>query len=243
MIHNIIVFTTILLMEILLSIDNASVLAIIVNKKLKDPNERKKAMKYGIVGAYVFRGLGLLLAAYLLYNPSVGAVLKILGGLYLIRLFYTHFTQESDSIEEGNTNWIDKITSKLGIGVLWQTIIAVEVLDLSLGVDNILACVSLSSNLYIVCGAVFLGILGMRFVAQGFSKLLQIFPDLENSAFIVILLLGIKMAIGGIFDFYPKFTLFGINPHDLLNHHNTDLIFSGITLFVFILPILLKKIK
>lgn len=228
----------ILLIEIVLSVDNASVLAVIVNRNLSNEAERKKALTYGIIGAYVFRGLSLFLVSWLIYNPTVGAVTKILGGIYLCYLYYTHSTPEADSVEEGEMGYIEKFCLKLKLTPFWSTVIMVEFLDIVFSLDNLVACVSLSSNFYVVCTAVFLGIIAMRFVAQYFSNLLLQFPTLENSAFIVILLLGIKMSLAGIFDFFPNTFL-----HKLLNNHNTDLFFSLITLSVFIFPIIKTKLN
>jgi len=230
----ILVFLNILLIEVILSIDNASVLAVIVNKNLTNLEERKKALRYGIIGAYVFRGLSLFLVSYLIYNPSIGAWVKIAGGLFLVRLWYKHLTPEVDSIEEGETSRLDKFTKFIRLNQFWSTVFVVECMDIVFSLDNLVACVSLSSNFTIVCLAVFLGILGMRFVAQYFSKLLDSFPSLENSAFIVILLLGIKMAAAGILDFFFK--------SHFLNAHSTDLFFSVITLGVFMFPIIKAKL-
>jgi YkoY family integral membrane protein len=230
------IFLNILLIEIILSIDNASVLAVIVNKNLSNSDERSKALKYGIIGAYVFRGLSLLLVSYIIYNPSIGAWFKILGGFYLCYLFYTHLTPEQDSVEEGNVSFIQKFCKKIGINNFWTTVVMVEFLDIVFSLDNLVACVSLSSNIYLVCGAVFIGILAMRFVAKYFSNLLQSYPSLEKSAFIVILLLGIKMLLAGIFDFMPNTFI-----HSALNSHGMDLAFSLITLVVFLYPILKSK--
>jgi YkoY family integral membrane protein len=232
-------FLTILFLELILSIDNASVLAVIVNKKLSNESDRGKALKYGILGAYVFRGLSLLLVSFLLYNPSIGAWFKIAGGLYLCYLFYTHLTPEIDSVEEGgNTGFLENICGKLGINNFWTTVVMVEFLDIVFSIDNLVACVSLSSNFWLVCAAVGVGILGMRFVAKYFSGLLSKYPSLERSAFIVILLLGVKMLVAGVFDFMPK-TEF----HAILNSHHTDMIFSGITLLVFMFPIIKNKLR
>lgn len=231
----ILVFLNILLIEIILSVDNASVLAVIVNKNLSNENDRKKALRYGIIGAYVFRGLSLLLVSYIIYQPAIGAWFKIVGGLFLCRLFYKHLTPEVDSVEEGNTGWLDRMCSKLHINQFWSTVIAVEFLDIVFSLDNLVACVSLSSNIWIVCGAVFLGILAMRFVAQYFSTLLVKYPSLEGSAFIVILLLGVKMTAAGILDFFIK--------DHFLNSHYTDILFSLITLGVFAYPIVISKFQ
>src|SRR5882757_1845243 len=69
-----------ILIESLLSVDNAAVLATMVMDLPQ--SQRQRALKYGIIGAYVFRGICLLLATYL-----VGIWwLKGVGGLYLLYL-------------------------------------------------------------------------------------------------------------------------------------------------------------
>ena len=74
------------LIESLLSVDNAAVLATMVMDLPKQ--DREKALKYGIIGAYLFRGVCLLFAAMLVkvwwLNP--------LGGLYLLYLCYGFFS-------------------------------------------------------------------------------------------------------------------------------------------------------
>jgi len=237
MIAFLLVFLNILMIEIVLSIDNASVLAVIVNRNLSDKKEREKALKYGILGAYLFRGLSLLLVSYILYNPSIGGVFKILGGAYLCYLWYTHSTAEVDSVEEGQEpGFLQKICRFFHLNKFWTTVVMVEFLDIVFSLDNLVAVVSLSSNIWVVVAAVFLGILGMRFVAQYFSQILQKYPTLEGSAFIVILLLGLKMLLAGIMDFFPQYKL-----HGWLNNHYTDLVFSVVTMSVFLFPIIFKK--
>ena len=72
------VILNLILIESLLSVDNAAVLATMVMDLPKD--QRKKALKYGIVGAYVFRGICLFFAALLIQIWWF----KPLGGIYLI---------------------------------------------------------------------------------------------------------------------------------------------------------------
>jgi predicted tellurium resistance membrane protein TerC len=81
-ITNILPVLNILILEILLSVDNAAVLAIMVKELLE--RQRKKALTYGIVGAYVLRGLSFIFVNYLLEIEW----LKILGGAYLVYLAY-----------------------------------------------------------------------------------------------------------------------------------------------------------
>ena len=58
------IFLNIILLEIVLSVDNAAVLATMVKQLPK--NQQKKSLTYGIIGAYVFRGLALIFASILI---------------------------------------------------------------------------------------------------------------------------------------------------------------------------------
>ena len=65
-------------LEGLLSADNALVVAVMI---LGLPRrEQKKALRYGLVGAFAFRIIATLLAVYLIQLAWV----KLLGGLYLL---------------------------------------------------------------------------------------------------------------------------------------------------------------
>lgn len=231
------IFLTILVLELVLSVDNASVLAVTVNSRLDDEDERKKALQYGIVGAYVFRGLSLLLVGWIIHNPTFGAIFKIIGGVYLVWLWYDHIKSSSpDGDVEQEPNWMDRALASIGINTFWATVIIVEIMDIVFSIDNLVAVVSMTENMTVIIVAVFLGILGMRFIAGKFSEWLVTYPSLESSAFFVILLLGLKLTIAGGFDFYPETWL-----HEVLNAESTDFIFSIITLSVFGVPVIYNK--
>ena len=70
------------LLEGLLSADNALVLAILV---LSLPRaQQRRALRYGMVGAFGFRAVAVLLASYLMQVAWV----KLAGGAYLAYLAY-----------------------------------------------------------------------------------------------------------------------------------------------------------
>src|SRR3954463_16276142 len=72
-------------LEGLLSADNALVLALMI---LGLPRrDQRKALRYGLVGAFAFRTMATLLATYLIRIEWV----KVLGGLYLLYLCSEHF--------------------------------------------------------------------------------------------------------------------------------------------------------
>ena len=82
------VVLNLILIESLLSVDNAAVLATMVLDLPKD--QRKKALKYGILGAYVFRGICLLFAALLIQVWWF----KPVGGIYLLILAIKYFLKK-----------------------------------------------------------------------------------------------------------------------------------------------------
>ena len=84
-----IIIANLILIESLLSIDNAAVLATMVMDLPE--KQRRKALKYGIWGAYLFRGLALVFASVLI---SVWWV-KPLGGLYLIYIALDWFIKKN----------------------------------------------------------------------------------------------------------------------------------------------------
>jgi YkoY family integral membrane protein len=222
----------ILLLEVILSFDNAAVLATMV-KDLPD-DQQKKALRYGIVGAYVFRGVALILVEQIL---SIWW-LKPLGGLYLLWMAFNHFlVKEKDSSEE-----VEDVKKSAfyrytvgWLGIFWSTVIAVEFMDIVFSIDNIFAVVAYTPNIYLICGGVFIGILAMRYVAQYFVVLMERFPYLEQSAFIVIGILGVKLCFSVLVHFNTDFIW--------IESESFDLFVSALTLFVFLLPILAKKVK
>ncbi len=197
------------------------------------PDQKPKALRYGLIGAYVFRGLCLLFAALLVKILW----LKIAGGLYLLYLTYTHFTPAKDSAEEGfddNKGWVKKLKNK--IGVFWGTVILVEIMDLAFSIDNVFAAVAMTKNIWIIMAGVAVGILAMRFVAMWFVKLIEKYPSLNTSAFIVIGLLGLKLIFAGVID-YTSYT--GIKA--VLDSHTTDMVFSLVMMLIFFIPLLKHK--
>jgi YkoY family integral membrane protein len=179
------------IIESLLSVDNAAVLATMVGDL--PPEQRKKALRYGIFGAYIFRGICLLFASYLINFWF----LKPLGGLYLLYLVYDHFRShgpDGDDHVEKEKSWLYKRTLGL-FGKFWATVALIELMDLAFSIDNVFAVVAFTDNLLLIVTGVFIGILAMRLVAQAFVLLMGKFPFLETAAFVVIGILGLKLVL------------------------------------------------
>lgn len=226
------IILNIILIESLLSVDNAAVLATMVQPLPKE--KRNKALHYGIIGAYVFRGLCLLFASWLIKILW----LKIAGGVYLMWLTYKFFKKVESDDENFMTRGIKKFMAYVSLGLFWTTVVQVELMDLAFSIDNIFAVVAFTDNFALICLGVAIGILAMRFVAQSFVKIMEKYPSLENTTYIVIALLGFKLVVSGICDYIPG------NPiSPVLNSHTLDLCFSIGILGIFFLPILFKSKK
>lgn len=219
-----------IIIESLLSVDNAAVLATMVMDL--PPEQRKKALKYGIFGAYFFRGVCLLFATWLIKIWW----LKPLGGLYLLWLFVDYWRSRSTRDTSDDTlNKSDKWFYRMTVGWMgqfWSTVVAVEIMDLAFSIDNVFAAVAFTDNIWLICTGVFIGILAMRFVAQAFVKLMERYPFLETAAFIVIGILGLKLTISVWSHFAPGSAF----AHWLESEH-TDLLVSVLTASCFVVPI------
>jgi YkoY family integral membrane protein len=229
-----IIILNLIIIESLLSVDNAAVLATMVMDLPK--HQRAKALRYGIIGAYVFRGLCLIFAAWLIQIWW----LKPLGGAYLLYLAYDFFRrkntpQHEDDMLVKEEKWFYKITYGL-IGQFWATVVAVEIMDLAFSLDNVFAAVAFTDNIWLICIGVFIGILAMRFVAQWFVKLLERFPFLETSAFLVIGILGFKLFLS-----LPTHFNEGAWWAKVLDSEAADLAVSILTASFFFVPILTAR--
>ena len=75
----------------------------------------------------------------------------------------------------------------------WSVVIAVELADLAFSLDNVVAVVALSDNLYIVMFGVFMGILTMRFAAGIFTWMILREPILKPAAYLVVFNIGAEL--------------------------------------------------
>ncbi len=215
------------IIESLLSVDNAAVLATMVGDLPKE--QRHKALRYGIFGAYIFRGLCILFASFLIQFWF----LKPLGGLYLLYLVYDHFrarpAQDDEAIDK-QKSWFYRHTLGL-FGKFWATVALIELMDLAFSIDNVFAVVAFTDNLILICVGVFIGILAMRLVAQAFVLLMGRYPFLETAAFAVIGLLGFKLLLSLVGHFLP-----GHPVSTALDSEAADVALTVLTVATFAVP-------
>jgi len=194
-------------LEGLLSADNAMVLAILVLGLPK--SQQKKALKYGMGGAFAFRAIATLLAAYMI---QLGWV-KLVGAGYLLYLVYRHFgTGESADDRRA----APPAKPWLGLSAFWATVVKVELTDIVFAVDSILVAVAMSPKRWVILTGGILGIVMMRMVIGQLLALVERFPVLVDGAFVIIAWVGIKLLIeyghteGYVHFEVPKFISLGV---------------------------------
>ncbi len=223
-----------IIIESLLSVDNAAVLATMVMDLPE--KEREKALKYGIWGAYVFRGLAMIFASILIKIWW----LKPVGGIYLLYLVYSYWkgkqtVKKDDDVIDKKSNWLYRVTVG-SLGNFWATVCLVELMDMAFSIDNVFAAVAFTPNIILVCLGVFIGILAMRFIANYFVRLMEKYTFLETAAFIVIAVLGIKLTLSLVEHFQPESSF-----SKFMKGETADVIMSVITVSIFFIPILTSR--
>jgi len=200
----VVIILQLIVLEGLLSIDNAAVLgAMVIHLPQDQPiewpkalrkvgnalhgvlgNQRAAALRVGLLGAYLGRGLMLVLASLIVHNPW----LKIFGALYLIRLAFENL----GLAEEGES---DAEVREVKAKTFWGVVVTVEIADLVFSLDNVVAAVSLSDKLWVVMVGVALGILFMRFAAGLFSYAVEREPVLREAAYLLVFNIGVELLL------------------------------------------------
>jgi YkoY family integral membrane protein len=170
-------FVTIALLvalEGLLSADNAMVLAVLVLGLPK--GEQKKALRYGILGAFGFRAIATLLAVYLIRLAWV----KLIGAAYLMYLTIQHFSHGGDA---GQRRLPPKARAMFGLSAFWATVVKVEFTDIVFAVDSILVAVAMSPKTWVIL------------VIGKLLAIVERYPPLVDGAFVIIGWVSIKLLI------------------------------------------------
>ena len=204
---DLITIALLVLLEGLLSADNAMVLAVLVLGLPKD--QQRKALRYGIVGAFFFRIIATVFAEQMIQMRLV----QLIGGLYLLWLPYHHFFRGGD-VQERRTP--PKATPWLGLSAFWATVVKVELTDIVFAIDSILVAVAMSPKLWVIITGGLLGIVAMRMVIGQLLAIVRKYPALVDGAFIIIAWVGVKLlveyahSLGLIHFLVPKWLSLGL---------------------------------
>jgi YkoY family integral membrane protein len=186
-------------LEGILAADNAVVMAVMVKHLPAD--EQRKALFYGLLGAFVFRFATLFLISFLADVWQVQAI----GALYLLFIAFHNLYGKFSGKEKEHGTKVKKTSS------FWMTVLKVELADIAFAIDSMLAAVALAVTLqptgWFTVGGIdggqfmvmflggVIGLVIMRFAANAFVKLLHTRPTLETAAFLIVGWVGVKLAV------------------------------------------------
>ena len=222
----VIIVLQLIFLEGILSIDNAAVIGALVSPLPDDQrvvwpkvlegvgewlypflgNQRMAALRVGLLGAYVGRGMMLFLTSFLIHN----AWIKLLGAAYLVHLGLDNLKEIPG--DEGNEN-----LQSVKVQSFWPTVLTVELMDLVFSIDNVVAAVALSDKIWVVMLGVGIGILTMRFAAGIFSYAVTREPILKQAAYILVLNIGLEIMFSEIWHIeISDWVRFGISAGTIL---------------------------
>ncbi len=195
-----VIILTLILMECLLSVDNAVVLAA-QTQVLPNKSEQRKSLVYGLWGAYLFRFIVIGIGTYLINFWEI----KLLGSIYLfylcIKFFYDqrHPQQaaehEKEKKAERAAHHKNKKPKKHILSLFWRTVVSIEAMDIVFSIDSVLAALAVSDNPVVVLIGGMIGILCMRGVAEIIIKLMDIIPELQPMAYVLIGIIALKLLL------------------------------------------------
>ncbi len=219
-------------LEGILSIDNAAVLGAIVLPLPVDQavpwpralhplgralepllgRQRTAALRVGLLGAYVGRGLMLVMASFVIRNPW----LQFVGAAYLLKLSIENLGSSGEGGEGEEDSGASLLSRSQGKS-FWGVVLTVELMDLVFSLDNVVVVVAMSSDLWLVMAGVALGILTMRFAAGIFTRLIEKMPVLTTAAYVLVFNIGLELILARALNVeIPEITRFILNVSILL---------------------------
>jgi tellurite resistance protein TerC len=177
------VIVSLIIIEGLLSVDN--ILAIATLASQLPERQKKIALRMGLAGAYIFRGVALFFVGFIMANMWI----KFLGAFYLIHLMAEHFSNYAATHDDNPE------TNPIKPRAFWPTVFAIQLMDLSLSVDNVVTAVAMSSDIRVVVIGVCLGLLTLWMFASLSLKLVEKYPILQHAAFLLIGYVGIVLFV------------------------------------------------
>ena len=179
--EQIIIFTQIVLIDLVLAGDNAIIIGMVASKFPVE--QRKKIIFWGIGGAVVLRIILTLLTAYLLQITG----LRLLGGLLLLYIVYKLYvdvikgSDHKDDIKVDNSNFYKAI---------WTILLA----DFTMSLDNVLGVAGAAGDHYglLVFGLI-LSIALMAFAATLISNWIKKYKWIAWAGLLAILIVAIEL--------------------------------------------------
>ena len=179
------------LLELVLSADNAVALAAIA-RSCRRPEQERLALNIGIALALVLR-IGLIVIAQWVLES---AVVQLLAAGYLLWLFADHMrSKHSLPLEQDNVGTTEAATS-----TLLKTVCLLAFTDLAFSIDSVATAVAISDQMLLVITGAIIGIVALRFTSALFVRWLEQYPRLETAGFLAVAIVALKLILHVMFS-------------------------------------------
>tara|TARA_A100001011_G_scaffold289939_1_gene301296 strand:+ start:921 stop:1496 length:576 start_codon:yes stop_codon:yes gene_type:complete len=179
--EQIIIFSQIVLIDLVLAGDNAIIIGMVASKF--PPEQRKKIIFWGISGAVILRIILTLLTAYLLQITG----LRLIGGILLLYIVYKLYT---DVIKGSDHNEDIKVNSSSFLKAIWTILLA----DFTMSLDNVLGVAGAAGDHYaLLVFGLLLSIALMAFAATLISNWIKKYKWIAWAGLFAILIVAIEL--------------------------------------------------
>ena len=179
--EQIIIFSQIVFIDLVLAGDNAIIIGMVASKFPLE--QRKKIIFWGIGGAVILRIILTLLTAYLLQITG----LRLIGGLLLLYIVYKLYT---DVIKGSGHEENIKVDNSSFLKAIWTILLA----DFTMSLDNVLGVAGAAGDHYklLIFGLV-LSIALMAFAATLISNWIKKYKWIAWAGLLAILIVAIEL--------------------------------------------------
>ena len=180
--EEIIIFSQIVFIDLVLAGDNAIIIGMVASKF--PPDQRKKVIVWGIGGAVILRIILTLLTAYLLQITG----LRLIGGillLYIVYKLYVDVIKNSESQEKDI-----KVDNSSLIRAIWTVLLA----DFTMSLDNVLGVAGAAGHHYhLLIFGLILSIVLMAVAANLISQWIKKYKWIAWIGLLAILIVAIDL--------------------------------------------------
>jgi len=180
--EQIIIFSQIVFIDLVLAGDNAIIIGMVASQFPAD--QRKKIIFWGISGAVILRIILTVLTAYLLQITG----LRLIGGLLLLYIVYKLYVDVIKGSD--NENNIKKVDNSNFFKAVWTILLA----DFTMSLDNVLGVAGAAGDHYelLVFGLV-LSIILMAVAATVISNWIKKYKWIAWAGLLAILIVAIEL--------------------------------------------------
>ena len=174
------------ILELILSADNAVALAAIARSS-RNPEQERLALNIGIGLAMMLRVGLIALAQWVLQRAWV----QLLAAAYLFWLFINHLRQSSTDTADETTALANPSLSRS----LLQTVLLLGFTDLAFSIDSVAAAVAVSDQILLISTGAVIGIFALRFTSGLFIRWLDEYDRLESAGFLSVAFVALRLLI------------------------------------------------